>query len=1415
MQQSLFDFMKDVSRDLYELAIEIESRLYDHPATTLMKSRLYGEQLVKLVFEQEEIEEIYPLKNVERIRKLYRDEMIEKDIYIKLEWIRKKGNEAAHEMKKVKLEDVLKAHKYLYDISVWYMQVYVSYNFEPPIYDIPIRSVEKSSITSQEVDELIEPIMSQTLEEIENIRKEMSEELKSLKKVQLSEESQGEEVELAKEENKQPFPLEAYLEEKGLSYIDHREKEGALWVLGDWSISEKLFALKKYKIYFRYRKQGGRASKHKPAWYLLNKTIPLVYIDEAKVTEASLKSSVKEKTIRKKPIEVVDITADYWLEKGQLHLPLHLLEHAVNEAGLKGLKYVYESLEIHYFKDLTEDTLRKVYQQSRKHFFHLMNELYVLGFRFTGNLATFQVAPTKAQEQKINLRFVDEKLELNKILPPPLVNQLKEYQIDKVIDFNKMLLSSLGWVLKKTEEEIAQLLTSSIERFVEKDTKEQENNQVKVRNDLVEAPLQKKEEKTGGITTSIQEHVEQDEEEMACVSEKQEREESDLTLGFKGQEVRIAPSLLELPVKELGIKGCNHFINRLMKQNMPTLYDLPKVLDNLHKELRGVGPKTVEKFWEQLIEINEAPPTKAEEPQRDVLYYDGETISLPENLIDEPLQPEDFPGSNQAMMTLLENGIETYGDLAASFSEIGKFKGIGNVRIQSIFTSVQSMAKQKAEALKLEKMPAEERFEYEINRFKKWFDELTNNDQTKKKPEVSDRYVRFIQKRYEASLRNEHVTLEQLAQTEGITRERVRQILKREDEWVVEEWRVLAEFLRNKLEKERIILISSIFNGIDEALYLLFHALETIGIYKHNLEDKRVMTTLDEKALTTYKAKIEEEVEAIFDLQVISKERLFIYCKERAEGDQVSEQIILTIAEQVIDWINEEQGVLKKMTKADVVEMVMLQYPHGAKVYDEEQELIKKANAIMPGGFSGDRSFNSFLSRDDVQEKFILWGRGMYIHEKFVTVDGDTLDEMEQIVAQWLQDEPFIHVRKVYEEMLKASAKKTIPNEYALYALMRNNNKGLLSFPRFPTILLEGKERLENEEWIVQYIREQNRPVTLQELIKEFVDGKGWQRFTLEHNLSYSATIISYRYGYYTLLENYDAIQEEDLAPVLHKISAEFRKSTVVNTRVLFKENDMYLKSKGIDTAHVLYALIRKYLAEEVHFPRYPYIVAEEFAGDSLAAQHIVEEYIREEERIVAREEAIHWLDETFGMESIVLDNALVVSSNIYYYSVGQFGEYVHRDTLGLDEVAITEINKQMNEQYEHIKANRKRPYVFLKELFEVDRLPELANYIPWNEQLLGDVLKKSRQWVLIGSYGEILLPQHRELSNEIDFIHYILQHNYKGAVKLNKLRNYLKEIRYSSEGMLLHIVDQAIERDEAPFVLLGDELIERTLMKE
>lgn len=173
----LFDFVRQFSNELANLAERIEDNLFNDPHASLIQARLYSEHLVKLISKEEELEELYAPKHAERIHKLYRQNAIEEDIYLKLEWIRKKGNKAVHDVNEVETADVLQTHKFLFEISVWYMQLYVTYEFKAPAYKLPI-ALE----TNNDQDKTLKLYLDQ---KIDDMRLE-KEEVKNVAKLKLS-----------------------------------------------------------------------------------------------------------------------------------------------------------------------------------------------------------------------------------------------------------------------------------------------------------------------------------------------------------------------------------------------------------------------------------------------------------------------------------------------------------------------------------------------------------------------------------------------------------------------------------------------------------------------------------------------------------------------------------------------------------------------------------------------------------------------------------------------------------------------------------------------------------------------------------------------------------------------------------------------------------------------------------------------------------------------------------------------------------------------------------------------------------------------------------------------------------------------------------------------------------------------------
>ncbi|MGN7298745.1 DUF4145 domain-containing protein [Ferdinandcohnia sp. SAFN-114] len=176
-KNSVFHFIGEFSSQLEEAALRVEALLWEQPQVALTQARLFGELIVTMILEQENMNEGFALTQVQKIRKLYSHDIISDDVYKKLEFIRKNGNIAVHQVVEIDQEVAKEAHRTIFDLGVWYAEVYVSHTFSAPVYELPTVEKQDLDVMKQWMDDYIKETQQQ-LREIEEQLKELKEEKK-------------------------------------------------------------------------------------------------------------------------------------------------------------------------------------------------------------------------------------------------------------------------------------------------------------------------------------------------------------------------------------------------------------------------------------------------------------------------------------------------------------------------------------------------------------------------------------------------------------------------------------------------------------------------------------------------------------------------------------------------------------------------------------------------------------------------------------------------------------------------------------------------------------------------------------------------------------------------------------------------------------------------------------------------------------------------------------------------------------------------------------------------------------------------------------------------------------------------------------------------------------------------------------
>lgn len=877
------------------------------------------------------------------------------------------------------------------------------------------------------------------------------------------------------------------------------------------------------------------------------------------------------------------------------------------------------------------------------------------------------------------------------------------------------------------------------------------------------------------------------------------------SISYQNKELYVPMEKTSIDLQELAIKGCDHFLKELTHKNMYTIQDLPSTLDSIHLQLTGVGPATVQKMWDQLVQLfSEEDQESTSTPKNtgeQVIQFADETIVICQEVAHIPIQRKDFPGSVKTIESMKASGIHTYGQLPEQFSTLKKIKGIGHVRIKHVFNQIKELIPQFKEEMSLRKLTNDERMQYEYERFTQWFHRIETSEAFAKKEKIPERYVRILRKRFHAKEQQQHVTLQQLGDEEGITRERIRQIIQRGNTHMRRKWHTYLACVQKKVKKEGYMNITEPVSSLQFADYILIQALEIENMYVYEKYNMSLLIPFDGSTLDAHIEACRQEFKQLFDVTPIQQEKYDAYCEEQAKKYQLPFALVEKFMNDMIHWMEDGQGTLKHLSKLKAVEQVMLQYPNGAAIYKDEVRLNQEADKLMPGKFTHARDFTAVFSREEVANLLFLWARGVYIHKTFITADPQWVKSVQQKAKAMLVEKEFIHVRKLYAHVKEEALEQHIPNEYALFSTMRLYDAQILSLERFPMIQLLGEERVDNTQRIIHYFEEKQRPVTKKELIHSFVDKRGWKTFTVEQILSDTDEILPYEHGVYTLASDYGSLQKEDLSTFFKTIEDKLQDQVVMSIHTLFAKEAATALALEIDTPHLLYALIKKHDTTRATYERFPYIVASDADADTITNQALVEEYIAEQQTIVCRKDIEEWLQTITNGATAVLDFALLHSDSILYYERGQAGKYMHRDTIDMHPEKEQMIFQHIDQLAGALKEQTGKEYMSLKDVYQQVELPPLANGIEWNEVLLGDLMKKSDRWHMYGSYDEIYMPKELPYADDIDLIELIIQSEFSGSVSAAILQRYLEKIRYSNTGEFLGTVQTALENNEAPFV--------------
>ncbi len=65
----------------------------------------------------------------------------------------------------------------------------------------------------------------------------------------------------------EPEDVISFLKKKNVKFIDKRDRNGALWIVGGKELSPIINECKKFGVFFHFKEDGGRQTDFRPGWW--------------------------------------------------------------------------------------------------------------------------------------------------------------------------------------------------------------------------------------------------------------------------------------------------------------------------------------------------------------------------------------------------------------------------------------------------------------------------------------------------------------------------------------------------------------------------------------------------------------------------------------------------------------------------------------------------------------------------------------------------------------------------------------------------------------------------------------------------------------------------------------------------------------------------------------------------------------------------------------------------------------------------------------------------------------------------------------------------------------------------------------------------------------------------------------------
>jgi len=645
-------------------------------------------------------------------------------------------------------------------------------------------------------------------------------------------------------------------------------------------------------------------------------------------------------------------------------------------------------------------------------------------------------------------------------------------------------------------------------------------------------------------------------------------------------------------------------------------------------------------------------------------------------------------------------------------------------------------------------------------------------------------------------------TLEEIGNRLNVTRERIRQIEKKElskfkivfnEKCLVfnpifnklfNELGNLIYFEKNTSLNDSFGMIDEFINNSDSFNFRISFENNLINSKKYDIEDiyANIIENISELNIEVFEIKvIQEHIEQEL-LNYISNDNL----NQKKNYEQIQNLLEINLLKKNFIKLNEftyklKSGTRKKSALTDkIIYFYKTLYPQGEYLYINFDKIISELKQNIPE--LEKYSSRALQGRILHSGELILWGKGYYIHKDCINSDWKMVDiAILDSITVFESGISEFKVEKLYYKREQDYINANIPDSRALYSLLRIKNDSRLILDEWPRICdaNKGRDKRELVDIFKDYIKEKNGFVSKEEVIEYFCIDRGWKNIELELTFARAEEIIRTCDGFihidnlscnFNELEKIIEITKQKIEATgntihLRKIKEDYCATwySVCQKDISYDLMGLLLSKKG----NLPFKIDRKVYAKPIN-------IEENEGTQETTFVELISNWVLEqskENKYVTNKEIYEYCDK-HGFNSWNATNAVRKAGILEYYD----NCFVSPEIIGyLDEMLEDLI--EIAEQASKLTYERGLPYIKFELILEQfkERLPSLNDGYEWTQKLLSNVLSKINLLEVFN--GAFIFKENPFNVTDLDDIAaYTIANNYpEGICTLKKLQNLLK----------------------------------------